>query len=104
MTEHPLFCNLDAFTPEDRTRHEMLSQQWRHSLQSIVELERGYGLRFEPTSEMFMLLAELITLERQCCPFFHFELVLEPAGPLWLRLLGSDEVKQLLSVELEGIR
>lgn len=35
--------------------------------------------------------------ERLCCPFFRFGLEIEPnSGPLWLRLTGSEGVKEIL--------
>ncbi len=44
---------------------------------------------------------EFITAERECCPFFRFELIVEPDdGPVWLRLRGSDEVKAFVFGEL----
>jgi hypothetical protein len=42
-------------------------------------------------------LAQLITFERECCPFLRFSLRLEPAnGPLWLELTGPEGTKVFL--------
>jgi len=41
--------------------------------------------------------AQLITFERECCPFLRFNLRLEPAnGPLWLELTGPEGTKDFL--------
>jgi hypothetical protein len=45
-----------------------------------------------------------IAVEKECCPFFTFELALEPNdGPVWLRLRGSAEIKAFVMAELDGI-
>jgi predicted ester cyclase len=47
---------------------------------------------------------EFVAAEKQCCPFFTFELAFEPDdGPLWLRLRGSAEIKAFVRSELDGI-
>jgi hypothetical protein len=45
-----------------------------------------------------MALAHFVEHERQCCPFYHFALEVEPnGGPLWLRLTGGAGVKQFMT-------
>jgi hypothetical protein len=42
-------------------------------------------------------LAQLITFERECCPFLQFTVRIEPAnGPLWLELTGPSGTKDFL--------
>lgn len=43
----------------------------------VVEIENGYPLRYPTDSEMLVHIAEFITYERDCCPFFEFELRVE---------------------------
>jgi hypothetical protein len=45
--------------------------------------------------------AELVTLERLCCPFFDFAIEAErEGGPVWLTLAGRDGVKEFARIEL----
>ena len=60
------------------------------------ELPDGFAYRFAPDDAILLTLAEFIARERLCCPFFRFQLDLEPGGPLWLRLTGSDGAKELI--------
>ncbi len=50
---------------------------------------------------MCLAVAEFITLERLCCPFFEFGFEVErDGGPLWLRITGGEDAKWVLRVEL----
>jgi hypothetical protein len=43
-------------------------------------------------------LGQLITVERECCPFLRFNLRLEPGeGPIWLELTGPSGTKDFLN-------
>jgi len=62
------------------------------------ELEDGYAYRFPSSVSWLATLAELITVERECCPFLRFNLRLEPAeGPIWLELTGPPGTKDFLN-------
>ena len=64
-------------------------------------MEEGYALRFPMETSLFITLAEFITLERACCPFFHFRLEVAPEAEVaWLSLTGGEGVKPLLEHEL----
>lgn len=90
-------CDLTVFTPEDKTRHDVIMARWREAIQSVEELPDGYGFGFEPGMDILLTLAEFVSRERLCCPFFHFEIITEPeGGPVWLRLKGSAPVKMML--------
>ena len=61
------------------------------------ELDHGYAYRFPSGANWIAELAQLITFERECCPFLLFQLRLEPAnGPLWLELTGPEGTKEFL--------
>lgn len=64
----------------------------------------GYAFRFPSKQSTILLASEFIARERLCCPFFTFELVIEPEdGPLWLRLRGAEGVKEFIKAEF-GIK
>ena len=63
----------------------------------VKELPDGYSYRFPPDSAWIAELANLITLERQCCSFLRFKINIEPgAGPIWLELSGPEGTRDFL--------
>jgi hypothetical protein len=68
-------------------------------------LPDGYAYQFPASDPWPAKVLEFVAAERQCCPFFTFEIVFEPNdGPLWLRLRGSEEVKAFIQTELAAAR
>lgn len=67
------------------------------SHQKLQELEDGYAFQFPGEPEWIQRVVTVVAEERECCPFFTFELHYEPnLGPIWLCLRGSAEIKALL--------
>lgn len=100
-TVSPLACDLKAIEPGRRARHHANTQQLFAAVQERQELPDGYAFRFAAGPDLIPRLAEFINLERLCCPFFNFALIVEPEdGPIWLKLTGRDGVKQFLLAEL----
>jgi hypothetical protein len=63
--------------------------------QELRELPDGYEFRFANEPEMALALANFVEYERLCCPFYTFNIeVGAGGGPLWLRLTGTDGVKE----------
>lgn len=99
----PIACDLTAMTPEQRERHGNVSEQLFAAAQERQELPDGFAWRYSPDPSTLMLVAEFISLECLCCPFFNFTLELEPErGPIWLRLTGREGVKDFLRAEIGG--
>jgi hypothetical protein len=101
--ETPLMCRLDALTVQERERHLALWKRLQQSHKEIREIADGYAIRF-PGDISLTDIAEFISRERRCCPFFTFEI--EAAGedePVWLRLRGGEGVKEFLKAQL-GVR
>jgi len=100
----PIACNLSALNAEQRTRRQALAQQMHAVTREICELPDGYAFRFLADPALCLMVAEFMTLERLCCPFFTFALEMESeGGAMWLRLTGRDGVKPFLQAEL-GIK
>jgi hypothetical protein len=75
-------------------RQEEITGSIFNEVQEITDLPDGYGFRFEGTGEWAHRLMDFILTERECCPFFTFELGFEPeGGSIWLHLRGSSEIK-----------
>ncbi len=90
-------CRLDAFDPEQLPRYMAIRQQIVAAYEDREELTNGYRWRFPLESNLLLTLAEFISLERLCCPFFSFALELEAdGGPIWLQLTGREGVKDFL--------
>ncbi len=95
MRSVPIACTLTD--PEQRRRQEDLQERLLEGIEEIVELADGYGLRFPGEARWVKTLAELIVMERACCPFLQMELVAESeSGPVWLKLRGPEGTKEFL--------
>ncbi len=98
-----LACRLadDVFDAATARRYAALRAALAASVTAVSELPDGYRLHFAGERESLALLAEFIALERQCCPFLRFTLVLEPdEGPIHLALTGGAGVRAFLAAEL----
>ena len=98
--ESPFACNVAGLTTEQRQRYQVLAKKLQSTKQEIREIADGYAMRFAVEASTIQDLAEFITYERLCCPFFDLELVLErEGGPAWLRLRGREGVKEFIRSE-----
>lgn len=90
----PLACLLIG---EDLKARGEVVQPLMASYQKLQELEDGYAFQFPGEPEWIQKVVAFVAEERECCPFFTFELRYEPGlGPIWLSLRGSAEIKDLL--------
>jgi hypothetical protein len=95
--ESPIACRLDPFSPAERARWHELGSRWRASVRQIRELPDGFALCIPAEAAVVMAVAEWMTLDRLCCPFFTFTLEIErEGGPAWLRLTGRAGTKEFL--------
>ncbi len=100
-TEAPLVCRLDALSPADRARHAALTGELRPAARGVQKLPRGYAFQFPDDPALSRHVLEWVALERRCCPFLEFEILLGDEGePVILRLTGQEGVKEFLAGEL----
>ena len=100
-TESQLVCDLTAMNTEQRKRYQAVLEHLHKTVQGVEEIENGYAFQHDTDASTLLLLAEFISLERLCCPFLDFALVVErERGPVRLRLTGPEGVKQFLRAEL----
>lgn len=93
-----LACNLDAITPEQRGRYDLIRAWMKENVRSVVEYPEGYICHYDDAPSTVMRLAEFITLERLCCPFLRFALEWSPGSDqVVLSMGGSTEVKDYLA-------
>ena len=95
-----IVCNVTALSPQQRQRRAALAGQLKQALQAIQELPDGYAIRLHRDDSTWMTAAEFVPLECRCCPFLAFSLEVEcEGGPIWLRLVGREGVKEFLRSE-----
>jgi hypothetical protein len=82
-------------------RKEAITYELFRHTEEIAELDDGFAFRFPTFDPWAGRILAFIAEERQCCPFFRFELVVEPhGGPVSLHLRGSAEVKAFVLGDL----
>lgn len=87
-------------TSEQRARYRDLVKEMHSAVLEFKELPDGYAARFPLRQDMITLLAEFISLERLCCPFFTLRLEIErEQGPLWLSMTGREGVKAFIRAD-----
>jgi hypothetical protein len=98
----PIACMMNAMPPQQSSRYAVLRQDVLTQRIGIEDLADGYGFRFAPDSSLMLSLAEFVSLERLCCPFLRFEIVLEAENAaLLLRLRGREGVREFIAAEFE---
>jgi hypothetical protein len=97
----PIACQLNVFSAEESQRYQTVRKRIEGAVVRIVEMGNGYVFHLPDDDAMLAMVADWIALERQCCPFFEFNVSvggLEPS--ILVALTGSPEVKRLLAAEL----
>lgn len=91
----PIACTLTD--KELQMRRETVLQQVAASLIDFEELENGFSYRFPAKDEVLQELVNVINLERKCCPFLSFKLIVESQNEtLALELTGQQGTKEML--------
>jgi len=97
--ERPIACALHS--QEFQERKAAITAELLSHVEETRELEDGFAYRLPSGDPWPARVFAFVEAERVCCPFFRFEVVLEPhGGPLWLTLRGSEEVKAFIAGEL----
>ncbi len=94
------YCNINTLTPEERARHKQLSEKLMAARKEIVETAKGYEFQYSPSDISLAELADWVSAESKCCPFFDFHIDLEEEGSLLcLRLTGEEGIKAFIRAE-----
>lgn len=91
LTENPPLACVPNAVPADQQEYwvKELAPKLYGSVQEIKELPNGWAWRLPSTSEILLLVAQDLNVERLCCPFVNYTLEIEPdQGPFWLRMTG----------------
>ncbi len=94
------FCNLKTLSFKERARNMQLTYEIERAKIETIEMANGFAFRFQNGTVSLAELAEWISAERKCCPFFDFEIEQQADnGPLWLKLRGKEGVKAFMRSE-----
>ena len=99
--ESPFYCNVKALSPAARARHfDEVGPAMRSSRIGVRELPNGYAFQFPADPATVALVAEWVTGERACCPFFDIAMTFgREGGPFWLSVTGRRGTKDVIKAE-----
>jgi len=90
---------------EQVKRAQKLRKELFAKVQDVKELEDGYGLKLPKNNDMMDKINKHIKIEKECCPFFEFEITIKPdEGPIWLKFKGGKQVKEMLRADVEELK
>src|SRR5260370_2813028 len=96
-SESPLACDLTAISASDRQCYNELRCVLAASVIGKRDLPDGLAIQVDVERIALPQLAEWISFERKCCPFFKFEIDLAPeSGPVWVSMTGRAGVKEFI--------
>lgn len=98
-----LACILDALTKSEFEEAMAISKEIFSTTNRIQELEDGYALYFQDTTnELIAKLSRFATLDSLCCPFIKHTIEIETHRKETLLLLtGEKKVKAYINGEFE---
>lgn len=100
--EEQYTCNMAALTEEELAQYQELANTLHSLVQESKELKNGFAFRLPP--EALVTTSQWVSFERECCPFFDFELeIAKNSGPIWLRITGDRGVKDFIRTEFEEV-
>jgi hypothetical protein len=96
-------CNLGVMNQVERARYLALARKLMGASEERRELADGYAFRLAAAKISLVEIAEWVTFERRCCPFFNLQIEAQPNdGPIWLRMTGAIGIKQFILAEIGG--
>jgi hypothetical protein len=102
VAQSKYYCNIKALTQAEREHHKKLSEKLLAARKQVVETEKGYEFQYSPADVSVAEVADWVTNESKCCPFFDFHIDLEQEGKLvCLRLTGDEGIKAFIRAEFK---
>jgi hypothetical protein len=104
-TSAPVACDLTVFDPNERKAHQALLKKLlsRALTREVRGTKRALKLPYE--RELFVDAAIWIADESRCCPFFGFNLRVEPAADsFWLEIDAPPEAQGIIGAGLATAR
>ena len=99
-TSHLLVCQLSG--PELQQRKAELRQEVFGKVNKYEEIPDGYVFYFSDEGDLAMKVADYMLAEKECCPFFNFELAIQAhqKGISW-KITGPPEAKDMIRMLIE---
>ena len=96
MTQNiPIACMLTDKELQERRKNYLAKTA--HFLIGVDELDNGFVYKFPVEDSILQDLITVINLERKCCPFLNFKLVLESGKTeVLLELTGANGTKEMI--------
>jgi len=95
IVDLPIICTLTEDELKERRRDVINTVQ--HAVLNVIELPLGYAYTFRPTSDVLAQLTRLVDLERQCCKFLTFSIIVESGdAPIRLEVTGPQNAKAVI--------
>jgi hypothetical protein len=104
-TSAPVACDLTVFDPNEREAHAALLKKLlsRSLTRDVRGTKRALKLPYERA--LFVDAAVWIADESRCCPFFGFNLRVEPAADFfWLEIDAPPEAQGIIDAGLAAAR
>jgi len=103
MSEKPVACCHSVFTKEQRAEYSSIWGKLQTRRLSTTELDHGYRYTFPGDAETLRLVNEWVSMERRCCPFLTFSVIVKSEDePILLQLTGSKEAKAFLQTDIQA--
>lgn len=96
-------CKL-TFSEVEKNHYKQLRDKIFNNLVRTEELADGYSFVFSGSARALLHdLADWIPLEKKCCPFLQFSVLINQDEYVRLQLTGPSDIKNFLLNELELI-
>lgn len=103
--DQPIACDLTVFDSGERSEHIALAKELLAQARRIIEHTNGFTFVFDKSPVIDEQIANWVSKEKKCCPFFSFEVTTVTTPPsLNLRIDGPEGTKNILKAELQNIR
>jgi hypothetical protein len=92
----PIACTLTE--AEVQTRRRTILESVRRVAHTVTSLPLGYTYHFGPNPGVMAQLARLVDLERACCSFLTFRIIVEAGNQsICLEITGPPEAKEAIA-------
>lgn len=102
IPSNQLVCKLIG--AELAEKKELLKTEILSLVKEVDEVDNGYILKFEDKDDMLLKLMDYLMIEKECCPFFVFDLNIQPnSNGISLKISGQEGAKDMLKPLIDEI-
>jgi len=101
--DNQLVCKMVG--AEKAEKKELLKTEIFSQVTKVEEVNNGYILNFEDKDDILLKLTDYLMIEKECCPFFIFDLNIKPnSNGISLKISGQDGAKEMLKPLIDNIK